>query len=796
MPSPSRLSFRSWRGGLRRAGIAASALTIALTLPGAAGAVRAQQAHGDVPAVAPGAAAELVVQLSDGSRSGLSFRYVVAAAPGMYLHHSADGRLEGVGGGHSVLRVPLTFTVPATQPAGPVKVAMARVAWSDGTLDSIPIRVNIGPRQLLSLGTQPSGPTTSAASAAATPPPPLEGQEGASVAVGGLTREVEVELYGSTRTASPGGLVVLRYSINSYADQDERVRLRLRLPAGWTLLDRDVEGREFLLEGWENIEGEIRVMVPRDAKPGERHRIYVSGEVVGEPGAAVVFTPVQVLQRGGLKAGEVGLEGTMSVLAGNLQAGSMGTARYGGMVQMSGKMTRQTTLSLDYRRGPRETNLTNFRIPQDETRWTSTLRNPRWSMQAGNQIGASGGALTGPFVRGRGASLRRTAGHLVGELTMAQPTSYVGSAGGHVVRGNVGVSGQRGHLLLAFSDFGRPAGGYSTVPRYPEDISPDSLERLERERRAAERAPGNRVRGGGLDAELRAARMHRLALRGGWLRLDNAKGDVVDDASAEIQYGFNHRRASFNARWRQMPRSLQGILLPGNESAVDGTLKIAGELRLAGRLYHNVSETVGNVFSTENDGQSLGVRYQRSGWRFDVSGNRREWSYGEQPTLARTLTLFFGVPVGPLSFNGFADVGEQRRDTLHQPMRNFRTDLRWTGGAGTASWSTSSYEALGGARRLRTDVLGTLKVDAWELAGGAWATRGWARGGEPGLWTQVGVPVGAGLLLTFGVEHAPPSFGEPPVALGTIAIRKRLALPLPFLRDASVPGPVVPSQAP
>jgi hypothetical protein len=70
-----------------------------------------------------------------------------------------------------------------------------------------------------------------------------------------MNREVEVELYGSTRATSPGALVVLRYSINSYEDQDERVRLHLDLPEGWVVLDRDIEGREFLLEAWENLEG-------------------------------------------------------------------------------------------------------------------------------------------------------------------------------------------------------------------------------------------------------------------------------------------------------------------------------------------------------------------------------------------------------------------------------------------------------------------------------------------------------------------------------------------------------------
>jgi hypothetical protein len=615
------------------------------------------------------------------------------------------------------------------------------------------------------------------------------GQEGVSIQVGGLTKEVEVELYGTTRAASPGGLVILRYSINSYEDQDERVRLRLHLPSGWTLLDRDIEGQELFLESWENVEGEIRVAVPKDARPGERHILRVVGEVIGEPGGADVFSYVQVVKRGGLKAGDVGLTGTASLLATNFAVESFDGARYGGVVDLSGKLTRQTTLSLNYREGPRESNLTNYRIAQEETRWSGTLRRPEWSMQFGNQITSTGNVLTGPYVRGQGLTLRRTQGFLTGDVTLAQPTSFVGNPGGHLVRGTVAHSGKRGRVAAAFSDFGRPVGGYSTAPLYPQDIDPDSLEKLERERLAVEKAPSNRVQGAGLDLELRAGALHRVNLRSGLLRLHNAQGDTIEDPSFEAQYSLNHRRANFNARWRQMPQSLQGLQLPGDELAVDGSLKVIGEWRLAGRAYRTLNQTLGNSFHSEGEGASFGIRYFKQGWRLDARGTRRAWSYGQQPTVARTINFSFGVPVGALSFNGFADIGEQRRDTLRQPTESYRGDLRWSGKAGTASWSASYYETLSSPPRLRADLLGSLKLGEWELAGGAWATRGVARGGEPGIWTQIGMPVSYDLLLFTGIEHAPPAWGEAPVWLGTVGFRKKVAFALPFLRDGSASPP-------
>jgi hypothetical protein len=618
---------------------------------------------------------------------------------------------------------------------------------------------------------------------------PHEGQESVSIALGGLTKDVEIELYGTSRTAAPGGLVMVRYSINSYEDTDERVRVRLHLPTGWTLLDRDIEEREFLLEAWEDIEGEIRVAVPQDARPGERHMIRVVGEVIGEPGGAAVFSYVQVTRRGGLQVGQVGLTGTTSVHATNFAVEDFAGARYGGVVDLSGKLARNTTLSLNYRQGPRESNLTNFRISQEVTRWSGTLRNPGWTLQFGNQVNSSGSVLTGPYVRGQGASLRRTQGLLIGDLVVAQPTTFNSAPAGHVVRGSVGLSGRRGRVAATFSDFGRPVGGYSTAPIYPESIDPDSLEWLERERKALERAPSNRVRGAGLDMELRAANVHRFQLRGGLLRLVNAAGDTIADPSGEAQYSLSHRRATFTARWRGMPESLQGIHLPGNEMSADGSLKLIGDWRLAGRAYRNSNYTLGNSFHSENEGGSFGVRWFRQGWRMDVRGSYREWSYGEQPTIARTVNATFGMPVGPLSFSAFANVGEQQRDTLRQPTQSYRGDLRWSGKAGSASWSASYFETLNAPPRLRTDVLGSLKHRDWEVAGGAWATRGLVRGGEPGFWTQVGIPVTYDLLLSVGIEHAPPAYGKSPEWMGTLGVRQKVTLAIPFLRDGSVPRP-------
>jgi len=237
-----------------------------------------------------------------------------------------------------------------------------------------------------------------------------------------------------------------------------------------------------------------------------------------------------------------------------------------------------------------------------------------------------------------------------------------------------------------------------------------------------------------------------------------------------------------------MPRSLPGIQLPGDDVGADASVKVKGEWRLFGRAHQSRHRTLGNGFRSENEGASAGVRWFRQGWRLDVSGNLREWSCGEAPTTARTASVSFGVPLGPVILNGRAERGEQRREATRSPSATYTGNLRWSGAAGGLSWSASYFETLSAPPRLRTDLLGSLRRGEWELAGGAWATRGLERGGEPGFWIQVGVPVTADLLFSTGIERAPATWGAPPRWMGTLGVRQKVTLPLPFLRDGSVRG--------
>jgi hypothetical protein len=284
--------------------------------------------------------------------------------------------------------------------------------------------------------------------------------------------------------------------------------------------------------------------------------------------------------------------------------------------------------------------------------------------------------------------------------------------------------------------------------------------------------------------ELRPGGGHRALVRAGRLHLSTAAGDTVREPSAEASYAFHHRLAGVNARWRGMPASVQGVHLPGSDYMVDGTVKVVADWRLAARTNRSYLETRGTDFRSQREGSSLGLRWLGQGRRLELQANRREWAYGmEEPTVARTASFSLGWPVGTFFASAQLEHGEQQRDTLRGPGSSYQGSLRWNGREASFSWSTSYFETLSAPPRLRSDLLGSLKLGEWELMGGAWATRGLPRGGEPGVWSQLGIPFGHDLLLSVGLEHAPPTWGQPPQWLGTLGVRQRLAVPLPFLRD-------------
>jgi hypothetical protein len=652
----------------------------------------------------------------------------------------------------SELTLTLQLAVPKKQPPGPMVAARVALQWPDGKQETIDVRVDVAP---LPAGTS--------------------------------SRDMEAEVIPTPRAAAPGGVVKLMWAIFSYEDTDERVRLRVDAGPGWRLLDSEDDGVEVLVEAWEVVEGELYLQVPEDATIDSRQLVRLVAEVVGEPGEIEGRNYVSVARRGGITPGVPTIVGASTFGLSQLGVAGMDGSRPTGALELSSKFGKTSTFSFSYDQGVENT-LSNFRYEEERTRVTGTLRHAGWDASFGNYVSAQGNALTGPYVRGRGVSIRRPAGRLVSELTVAQPNAIGGLAAGHVVRGRAGLRTSRMTVALSASDFGRPAGGYTTLSTVQTTlVDLDTQEQLDFERRLTAAAASNRVTGVGLDAEFQPARGHRVSVRSGGLWLSNAAGAEAGGATGEASYSLNTKPATLNLHWRDTPPTVSGIAIPGDELAADGSVRLVGDLRLVARAYQNASETAGTDLSSRGEGGSVGLRLSHGARRVEVRGNYRESTYAST-NVRRTISVTAATPVAPsTTLSGNADVGEQDTGTRVDPVAFYRTDLRWTKEAGTVSLGASHTESLGIGRQ-RLDLMASLQFGELELAGGAWATRGYTAGGQPGMWTSVGIPVGFDSLATFAIDYSPVTWTAAPGLRGSVSFRKRFTLPMPFVRPGVPPA--------
>lgn len=601
------------------------------------------------------------------------------------------------------------------------------------------------------------------------------------------SKDIVTEVIPLPRATSSGSVVRLIYSVINYEEYAVRVRLRSQLPDGWALLDSKFEQQEYEIEALDEIDGETLVVVAKNAKVGERQLVKLIAEAVGDAGVYEGQNYVSITRGGGLKPGVVGLTGTTTIGISRVSPGAS-DARAGGGVALSGKFgnagSEQTTVSLSAGRDMAE-NLTNYRYDFEDLKVAGTVKRGNLDATFGNIVFSAGTAITGPFVRGRGGSVHHTTGPFIFDLAVTQPTTYTGDASGHLVRGRAGLNRPFGSISFVMSDYSRPS-GYTTLLPPVTVLDPDEAERQEIERRLAAGSTRNRVFGTGVEAEFRRQNLHRLTMRLGAVHLASASGLSRTAPATEVAYGYNGKLATFNARLRETPPSMQGVQIGGDERWVDGTVRIYNDLRFIAQGFTSAYDVTGGPYSSLSNGGSLGTRYMRGGMRLELRANHRESSYDAKSTR-RTGAVFVGMPIGPLSFNGNAEIGENETIRGVQPLSFYRADVRMTRERGTASlgWTHISNGGLGTQQRI--DALGSIKIGEHELSGGAWATRGYKVGGHPGAWTTVAVPTPIGLTVVTGIEFAPLTYIEAPGWRGSLMLRRPLVVPLGFLKSPGAP---------
>jgi hypothetical protein len=315
-------------------------------------------------------------------------------------------------------------------------------------------------------------------------------------------------------------------------------------------------------------------------------------------------------------------------------------------------------------------------------------------------------------------------------------------------------------------------------------LDPDEAERDGIERRLATGAARNRVFGAGVEAELRRGPAHRLTMRSGALALSNAAGQHQVAPSFETSYGYTARTVTANLRWRNLPASMPGVSIGGDETWFDGSVRLADDVWLVSQAFRSLFEVSGQETASASHGTSIGARYQHRAYRVEARANYRESLLGAA-SIRRSGALYAGLPLGSVSVNAGAELGETDGARGVHPLRYYNASLRWSGDTGFATVTIGRNQSSGLPAQERLDVLGSVKRGLYELSGGAWITRGYVAGGHPGVWSSVGVPILLDLTAVAGVEYTPLDWTAPSQWRGSLTVRRPLTLSLDFLKPGS-----------
>jgi hypothetical protein len=679
-------------------------------------------------------------------------------------------------------------------------VLVGRIEPDTSTMASLLLKWPDGSRTELSI----TGAHRSQAADASVSKPPAPGSAAPQRTT---TLDLEVELLPQPRTVGAGSVLALRYHVSNYEDNDHRVRVRVILPAGWELLDNDIERQDHELEGYGgDIIGDMRILASKSARPGDRAYIRVQAQALGDPGFVEGIAIVDVGRRGGFPPGVVGLQGTSFMGTRGAVPAASDAGRAVGSVDLAGRFRGSTNVSVSYRRGPRPDQAPASTQFTNERSWASLdVRNPNWSINAGNGVTVQGNLLMGPYSRTLGAVLRRNIGLIAGEVAAGQPDQFGGRPEGFLARARIGPRWQRGSAQLVASTFTRPNSEYWSGSRI-EAAGAEATIRL----------------GGGISGTNGRQRpMHDFLVRGGFLRATHLKSDSLNGGpAAEASYSLYSDAASVSLRHVHSPATVRGVFLPARESSASGHQRLAGPLRVVFTASHSESHTVGVAIPWESDNLAGGLRLMnRKGARLEARMNYRE-GRSTALTRRRSITGAAGAPLGRLYLDLWSEHGTQltrnpaaTNPEILGPFDVHRLSARYMAQSGWLAFGTTYSNYGNNTRQLRSDISGSLKRSSIEIDGGAWASKFRSYGGDPGAWLSLGIPVRQDFTIHLGVEYmrfpatyrqgtipTPPSADTlpgqpvdvaPPIMIRetiepwrvNFGIRRGLAVPLPFLSD-------------
>ncbi len=351
-----------------------------------------------LPPARPGAVITTAVPVPAALRQRAPVRFTITVAPTVRLFGPAEGLLPT----EVPDRIPLTFTLPRDQAAGPLQVARIRFVGRGGAAFTTELVLDIVPVRHISLRLSAADEATS-------------------------SRPLVLH----TRVANAGNAL-------------DTVELRVRVPSGWRTPAGG--GRQVLSRG-DTLQASYTVEVPREVPPGA-YSVTLTAAGRGDTSVANATFRVREQTRVG---GWSVLPATLFVGAPAVTSGPVGAAL---ALDAFGSPSPGTTMSVQLRRPAPLQSLAFNRFTSGPEVLLQVSR-PDWRAAAG-EVFITAGPLPGVYATGVGAEYSWS-GHTLGELDVARPHDY-GSAllPGHLVRGSFAVPTPLGQIGIRGADFLRP----------------------------------------------------------------------------------------------------------------------------------------------------------------------------------------------------------------------------------------------------------------------------------------------------------------------------------------------------
>ncbi|MEJ2678032.1 MAG: NEW3 domain-containing protein [Gemmatimonadota bacterium] len=355
--------------------------------------------------VAPGGVATTLVTLTPPPGVSVdSVRYSVDVADGIRLFAPATGTAKVLG---DTVRLPLTFGVPATAPAGPLAAGRVTADWG--------------------------GPRT---------------EQTFSVRVK-ARYALRFWLGDDVLTAMPGTPATLNYHLDNRGNAVDTVAVDVRAPLDWQGMA--VPARVVLAPG-DTASGTIQLAVPATAKPGAEHIIAVaaSGHAGRDsrPAKLIMVSPQNWF--GNLQYVP------SSLFIGSSTAGSVGP---GVALQATGVVAQDSRLDLEYRYREEPFAPPAFLKQLAGPVLRIGIQRPEWRVHVGDVFSTSD-AFTGPALQGRGVEGQWHDSTHSASLSVSQPSTFqLRPQDGHIVRGSAGMKTTIGSFTVEAVDY-RRAGDY------------------------------------------------------------------------------------------------------------------------------------------------------------------------------------------------------------------------------------------------------------------------------------------------------------------------------------------------